>query len=59
LFIENNQYKFVYFYILDECGWEDISWSGYSWSRAKGSEAVLTSPKAPPYDHTLNNGNGW
>ena len=45
--------------ILDTCGWQDVSWSFYSWSRVQASDAVLNSPKAPAYDHTLNNPSGW
>ncbi|CAF3769976.1 unnamed protein product, partial [Adineta steineri] len=43
----------------DNCGWEDVSWSFYSWSRVQASDAITTSQKAPPYDHTYNNPSGW
>jgi len=43
---------------LDECGWEDVSIAFYTWSRAKASDAVAASSKAPAYDHTLNTGAG-
>ncbi|MCC7159813.1 MAG: hypothetical protein IT281_09765 [Ignavibacteria bacterium] len=48
----------MYSLLIDDCGWEDASWSTYSWSRIKASEAVVTSPKAPVFDHTLNNAAG-
>ncbi|CAF4185562.1 unnamed protein product, partial [Rotaria sp. Silwood2] len=43
----------------DDCGWEDVSSSGYSWSRMQASNGVTSSPKAPTFDHTLNNPTGW
>ncbi|CAF0847412.1 unnamed protein product, partial [Rotaria sordida] len=43
----------------DDCGWEDISWGYYSWSRMQASNAIASSPKAPGFDHTLNNPTGW
>jgi hypothetical protein len=44
--------------MIDDCGWEDVSWSYYSWARRRASFAVANSPTAPPFDHTLNTGAG-
>ncbi|UJR31098.1 hypothetical protein I4U23_018606, partial [Adineta vaga] len=43
----------------DDCGWEDVSWTYYTWSRVRASDAVSISSHAPAYDHTLNNAAGW
>ncbi|CAF4086941.1 unnamed protein product, partial [Rotaria sordida] len=43
----------------DDCGWEDVSWSFYSWSRVQASNAITNLSKAPGFDHTLNHPTGW
>jgi hypothetical protein len=45
--------------MIDDCGWKDSSWTSYAWSRIQANVAVADSPKAPGFDHTLNNATGW
>lgn len=57
--LNNFHFNLFIFHLIDSCGWEDVSWSFYSWSHVKASDAIAMSPKAPGYDHTLNTPQGW
>ena len=43
----------------DQCGWEDVSLSIYSWSRVRANASRVISPSSPTFDHTINNVLGW